>query len=57
MQSSFQKQYIHLNSEMVADVMLKSEQEAPHHNTALEAGPQLWAQGPVSALEVCSPAP
>lgn len=35
MQSSFQKQYIQLNSEMAADVMLKSEQETHRTTTQL----------------------
>lgn len=35
MQSSFQKQYIQLNSEMVTDVMLKSEQETHRRTTQL----------------------
>lgn len=35
MQSSFQKQYIQLNSEMVADVLLKSERETRRSTSQL----------------------
>lgn len=47
MQSSFQKQYIQLNSEMVADVMLKSELVTHRTTTQLLKQVPSKAQGQV----------